>query len=145
MQDRFKAIASIYVLMVKDGNILLLRRCNTGYCDGMYGLPSGHLEADESVMQGMLREAREEIGVAFLPEQLKVVHLRSRNAPDWHRIDHFFLATEWNDEPRNMEPTKCDDLSWFPLNALPENTVPYIRDVIERVQRGEVYSEEGWG
>ncbi len=144
MTERFKAISSVYMLMIKDQNILLLRRCNTGYCDGMYGLPAGHVEAGESVRQGMIREAREEVGIDFLSDQLHVVHLRSRNASDGHRIDHFFRATEWDGEVQNKEPGKCDDLSWFPLSALPENTIPYIRDVIERVERADVYSEEGW-
>lgn len=143
-KQRFTCIEAVYIVMVRNDKILLLRRCNTGYCDGMYGLPAGHVEAGESVRQAMIREAREEIGIAFPTEQLTLAHTRSRNAPDGHRVDHFFVAREWDSEPQNLEPEKCDDLSWFALDALPDSTIPYVREVIELIQQGEMYSEEGW-
>jgi hypothetical protein len=45
----------------------------------------------------------------------------------------------------NREPSKCDDLRWFPLTALPTNTIPYIKDVLHRfLARGLGFSEYGW-
>ena len=43
-----------------------------------------------------------------------------------------------------MEPEKCDDLSWFDLDNLPGNIIPYIRKVIDRIQESVFYSEDGW-
>jgi hypothetical protein len=60
------------------------------------------------------------------------------------RIDIFFTVDKWEGEPKNMEPKKCDDLGWFPLGDLPENTIPYIRQAIESIQKGITYSEHGW-
>jgi ADP-ribose pyrophosphatase YjhB (NUDIX family) len=70
MQEKFKLIASVYLLFVKDDKILLLRRCNTGYEDGNYGLVAGHLDAHESLTQAAIREAKEESGVDINPEDL---------------------------------------------------------------------------
>jgi len=44
----------------------------------------------------------------------------------------------------NKEPDKCDDLRWFPLTALPENTVPYVRKAIENYQQRNWFDSFGW-
>lgn len=41
--------------------ILLALRKNTGYRDGKYELPGGHVEEGEDLMQAMVREAKEEL------------------------------------------------------------------------------------
>ena len=40
------AIPAVYLLLVQDGKILLIRRCNTGYQYGNYSVPAGHMEGD---------------------------------------------------------------------------------------------------
>ena len=46
----------------------------------------------------------------------------------------FFLhASEWSGEVVNAEPHKCDDLSWFEIDNLPGNTIPYIRRAIDNL------------
>ena len=144
MKERFKLIAAGYLILTKENKILLSRRHNTNFCDGMYGLRSGQVEAGESVLTALAREAREEIGVEFVPSAAELVHIHSRQASDGHRLDAFFNVKEVKGEVRNLEPDKCDDLSWFSLDALPENVVPYVRRVLEAVQKGERYSESGW-
>ena len=47
-------------------------------------------------------------------------------------------------EVKNMEPNKCSDLSWFDLDNLPNNMIPYIRKVIENIQNEIFYDEFGW-
>jgi len=56
----------------------------------------------------------------------------------------FFLAEKWKGEPQNMEAHKCDDLRWFDLDKLPENTIPYIKQAINCFLKGIFYSEYGW-
>ena len=144
MKERFKVIAAVFIVMIQDNKILLCCRQNSGYADGLYSLPAGHVEAGESVSAAAIREAREEIGVEFTKEELALVHVRSDNANDAHRVHHFFRATTWSGEPKNNEPDKCSDLSWFSLDALPENMIPYVREVIQHIQDGVTYSEGDW-
>jgi len=50
----------------------------------------------------------------------------------------------WEGEPQNMEPEKCDDLRWFALDHIPQNTIPHVRDVIEKhITNKTIYSESG--
>lgn len=140
---RFKLILSVYLVLIKDGKVLLLRRANTGYEDGKYGLPSGHADGGESGSAATAREAKEEAGIDVDPGDLKFVHCMHRIQND-ERVDFFFAAEKWQGEPKNMEPEKCDDLSWFALDDLPANTIPYIKEAIEHSQKGIYYSQFGW-
>lgn len=132
-----------YLLLMRDDRILLLRRQNTGYEDGNYGLIAGKVERNETARQGIVREAAEEAGLTVQAGDLVLCHVMHRK-DDGERVAFFFQATRWTGEPQNLEPDKCSDLSWFPVAALPANTIPYVRQAIEGTLRGEAYSEHGW-
>ncbi|MEU6765546.1 DNA mismatch repair protein MutT [Streptomyces sp. NPDC046853] len=55
-----------------------------------------------------------------------VVHQRQSNSMD--RIGFFFLATEWNGEPVNREPTKCLGLQRFSVHDLPDDIIEYPKE-----------------
>lgn len=122
----------------------MLRRANTGYMDGMYSLVAGHIDGNEALTAATVREAKEESGVTIAPEDLRLKVTMHRRGDD-ERLDFFFEPAAWTGELQNMEPGKCDDLSWFPLDALPENTIPYIREAIRCYREDVGYSEVGWG
>ncbi len=141
--EKFKIIPASHLFLIKDDKILLLRRFNTGYEDGNYSVPAGHLDGNETVTSAMIRESLEEIGVKIKPENLEMIHIMHRSSNN-ERIDFFLLAKNWEGEPTNLEPHKCDELKWFPLNNLPENIIPYLNSAIEKYQNAMFYSEFGW-
>jgi 8-oxo-dGTP pyrophosphatase MutT (NUDIX family) len=98
MTDRFKLIAAVYVLFVKDGKILMLRRANTGYEDGNYSLVAGHADGNEALTAATAREAKEEAGVVIAPEDLRLKLTMHRRADD-ERLDFFFEPAAWTGEP----------------------------------------------
>jgi 8-oxo-dGTP diphosphatase len=140
---RTKFPVAVHIFFLAHGRVLLLRRYNTGWQDGNYSVVAGHVEAGESVTQAALREVREEAGLMLTADQLRFVGVMHRNS-DSERIDFFFVAQEWEGEPANAEPERCDDMGWYPLDALPANTVPYIRRGLANYRRGAVYDEFGW-
>src|SRR5947207_1588089 len=89
------------------------------------------------------REALEEAGLIIQPEDLVLCHVMHRKAQD-NRVGFFFKAERWTGEPRNLEPGKCSELSWFHVDSLPANLIPYIRQAIKETLRGATYSEHGW-
>jgi len=144
MTERFKYIGSSYLILVEDNKVLLLKRINTGFMDGYYGVPSGHMEGNETAREGGAREIREEIGIEVNPLDFKIVHVMHRKAKDDERIDFFMTADKYTGEIKNCEPNKCDELKWFPLDDLPENIIPYIKEAINNYKNNIFYSEWGW-
>src|SRR5690348_17247888 len=100
MTARLKMIAAVYALLVKDGNVLLSRRYQTGYEDGNYSLPAGHVEDGESLTQAVIREAKEETGVDLKPEDVEVKTTMHRRQEDI-RVDFLFEVKKWEGEPQN--------------------------------------------
>lgn len=143
-KERFKIIPSVYLILMKDNKILLLRRYNTGFHDGEYSFPAGHLDGNETLTQTMIREAKEEIGIELNPEDLKLVHVMHRKEPKEERVNFFFRVKKWRGDPKIMEPHKCDDLSWFEIDNLPDNIIPYISQAIDSFLNNVFYSEYGW-
>jgi 8-oxo-dGTP diphosphatase len=133
------------LVLMQDDKILLQRRYNTGYKDGEYGLPSGHVERGETFTQAIIREVKEEIGIILKIDDVKVVHIMHRKSEDTSEwVSAFCLAHKWENKVQNMEPNKCDDLSWFSINNLPNNTIDYIKLVLKQIKDKKFYSEYNW-
>lgn len=143
MNDRFKLRCAIYVLFTKDNKILLFRRINTGWHDGLYGIPGGHLEDGETVLEGACREALEETGLSVNPKDLELVHTVHRKS-NYDYIDIFFRVTKWDGEPRLTEENKSDKILWADINSLPENTSDYMKKAIDNIRKGILFSQFGW-
>ena len=141
MRSRF--VVAVHLFFLRDDRVLLLRRFNTGWEDGNYSVPAGHVDAGETVTQAAIREACEEIGVSLEPYDVTVVHVMNRKSED-ERIDFFLLVRSWSGEIANREPDKCDDLSWYPVTSLPGNMIPYVRQALRNSQNGVLFSEFGW-
>lgn len=143
-KQRHMIVPAAYLILRKGQEVLLSRRFQTGFMDGSYSLPAGHVDAGESLRACAVREAMEEIGVTVRPEDLKLVHTCSRVSTENERVDLFFEVSTWSGEIQNKEPEKCDDLTFFSLDALPDTMIPFVRDILLAVRDGVAYSEFGW-
>jgi 8-oxo-dGTP pyrophosphatase MutT (NUDIX family) len=146
-KERHKIIPASYLVLIKDNKVLLLRRFNTGYEDGKYSMIAGHVDKGENFTQCIIREAEEEAGIKLESGDLKFVHAMCRDSgagENNERMDMFFVAENFDGEIKNKEPQKCDDLSWFDINNLPENTIPYIKQANNCINNKVYYSEHGY-
>lgn len=144
MTERNKAVPAVYLILRRDNEILLMQRAGSGYYDGWYSLPAGHVEYREAPVDALIRECEEEIGVTLSRKELKFAHLLYREAYDetGDRTDMFFVSNDGHKyEPRNMEPDKCSDLRWVKVDELPENMVQNVRSALDKALAGELYSE----
>lgn len=138
MSQHFQAFVSVMPIIVRDGQVLLHRRRNTGYMDGYWDLAgSGHVEARETASQALLRECQEELGICPLaPRFIQVTH---KVEPEVTYIYFYFLVEQFTGTPFIREPEKSAALAWFPLNQLPSQCLPYHVQVLQDL--GPTYRE----
>lgn len=130
---RAKFPVTVHLWFFRAHQVLLLRRFNTGYADGQYSVPAGHLDGGETVMAAAAREAEEEVGIKLEASNMAfstVLHRMEQDRED-ERVDFFVHVLQWEGEPFNAEPDKCDELRWTNVHELPPNTIPYIRKALD--------------
>ena len=135
--------SAVHLFFFDQGKTLLSLRCNTGYMDGFYSVVAGHLEPGETVVQAAIREAAEEIGVQIDPQDVEIVQVMHRKDGE-ERIDFFVHIHAWTGTIHNAEEEKCAGLAWFSPDALPENTVPYVRRALQNYEAKRWMDTFGW-
>lgn len=149
MKKRFQIIPAVY-LVIRDGEkVLLARRFNTGYEDGKFSLPAGHLDGDEPMTVALSREAKEELDINVDPKDLNLVHVmhhRSEivDSTDDERVDFYFTVNKYDGEPTIAEPDKCDALEWHSIHKLPKNMVRRVKLSLEGISKNDFLTEVGW-
>ena len=119
--------------------VLLALRKNTGYRDGEYELPGGHVEAGEDLMNAMVREAKEELNIEEKEGNSKIAHILHHYSGD--RINFVLITETYEGIPSIGEPDKCEKLEWFDIKNLPSNIIPKARKSIEEINSGIFYSK----
>ncbi|GGP37637.1 NUDIX domain-containing protein [Saccharothrix coeruleofusca] len=139
-------LVDVHVVLVRDRRVLLSRRRDTdSRFDGRWHLPSGKVDAGESVLAAAARETEEEIGVRVEQADLRHVHTVHVTAPGLEpRLGLFFEVTRWSGEPVNREPDKCSALTWFPLAALPADLIDYPAAGLRGYLSGTPLTLTGW-
>lgn len=146
MRQPQRPIVDVHLLLVRDGQILLTQR-RGGYATGGWHAPSGKVDTGESILDAVIREGAEEVGVLVQPTDLRCVHtLHVHHPHEEPRIGWFFEATRWTGEPTNQEPDKCAAIGWFTLDGgLPNTMIPYPEAGILAYRTGIPFSILGWG
>ena len=146
---RFKMKVAVLIVLIEEDRVLLLRRYQTGIADGKYVFPMGGHDGKEPLTHALIREAKEEVNIDLKQEDVSVCHVMHRFHPmpegfSFEQIDVYFRIQRYEGFLQNNEPDRCDELAFYPLDALPCGTEPFICHALECIQRGEFYSEFGF-
>lgn len=143
MEERFKCPLAVHLIVEEAEGFLLMRRFQTGYQDGMYALVGGCVEKEESIVDAMVREAKEEAGIEIRREDLsvEVVIYRRKEGPHKDAVHFFLKAAKYQGKVSNQEPDQCDEIGWHKL--LPENTIDHVQIALTAYKNGVRFIELG--
>lgn len=131
------AIVVHTLVWTNDRRLLLLRRANTGFMDGCYGLPGGHRRLGETVAAAARRECGEEAGIDIAPAALRPIAA----LPYPRGVNFVFEAGAWSGEPAIGEPDRCDRLTFAASRALPAPLAPFIPHALRCRESGAWFLE----
>lgn len=141
--ERHLLRAAVYLIVEKNDHILFIRRFQTGYRDGEYTLPAGHVEANETFLETCVREAKEEIGIEIDEVDLNLVHVMQRYENNVNVVDYYFSVKHWQGEVYIGEPHKADDLVWINKADLADGVIPFVREALTLTYSQVLYSHDG--
>lgn len=121
---------SVNIFIIKDSKVLLGRRANTGWMDGMLCPPGGHVEKGETPVIAALREIKEELGVSVQAEDLEFACVAARNTSPNEYVAYEFIIRDKDYNFQNAEPEKCSELVWVELQELPKDIIDHFRQII---------------
>ena len=134
---RFQVTVAVHLFLLRGGEVLLLRRHNTGYEDGNYSVPAGHLDGEETVVQAAIRETREEIGIdlarsgCYLGSLDEMRAMSRMRALDLTIMPYVFRLDEPHAHVLSAEVTS---VHWVPLDDL---LGPLYRGLLDVSHGGE--------
>lgn len=106
-------------LLLKENQILLAMK-KRSFGKGKWNGVGGKIDlekGDKNVLDSIIREAKEEIGVNIInPEKVGLLHFTFPYKPEWDQNVHLFLAKKWEGEPEESEEMMP---KWFSLSKIP--------------------------
>lgn len=124
------------IIVTRGDKVLLGLRKNCGGA-GTWGLPGGHLEYGEKMIEAAVRELKEELGIVV--DTLPLVRLSDSYLGDPHYLHATFLLEEYTGEYTLCEPDKCERWEWFPCDPLPAGLSPFHVEILDGYNRGVLY------
>ena len=99
--DRFLSKITVAAVIKNSENKFLMVEENTS--DGIkINQPAGHLEKNETIVEAIIREVKEETGLVFLPLSLISVHQFFLNSSSFFRFN-FYGEVDSNSKPFSNE------------------------------------------
>ena len=126
------------LLFNEHGELLLGKRKNA-LGAGMFSLFGGHLQKGETIEGCIVRELREELGLSVAEQDVEVINFGYAGIGT-PMIEIGVLIKRYTGQMQIMEPHACEELRFFPLDALPP-IFEATRINIELYQRSAFYDK----
>ena len=117
--------------IVRDNQFLLGLRGPATYGPNTWALPGGRVEPMERVEDCMIREIKEELGIAVTDDP--------QHHHNQHHLHLTFAVHIGNQAPQLLEPESCLEWRWFNKNSLPEPIFPPHTKIFSTIASGSIY------
>ena len=133
--DKIVGVAVVFLYRkIDDGEIELLWQKRSEYVDrypGDYDISAGgHINLGESIVEGAVRECREEIGAEITAEDLYFVTMRPFNK---NRFAWVFLV-DWTgrEDSFHFDDNEVSEVKWVPLREVDEFKKKYAKKPLKK-------------
>ena len=138
--------AGIATLVLKDNKVLLGKRHTNPEKassllrgEGTWTMPGGKLDFGQDLVRAAKREALEETGIKI--KNLKIISLSNDIVEDVHFLTVGFLCTDFEGEPKVMEPEEITEWQWFPIDKLPYPIFFPSAKILKNYLAKKIYSD----
>lgn len=138
---RYALPIAVFMVIMKNDMVLMLKRSTTGWMDDMRSIPAGSLDEGEELSEAAKRECKEEVWLDTT--DISLFHICHCNVHGKQWINVFYKANAWDGEPRLCEPHKHSQLGRFKHHELPEASIAYVKQAIELGSRDILNSSFG--
>ena len=112
----------IVVFVINDMKQVLFqkRSANLRYMPNRWALCAGHVRASESLEDAAIREAKEEMGINILKEELKSFGEVENNIgeSDSHLTYFFYVKTNKKENEFVLQPKEVSEVKWFDIDEI---------------------------
>ena len=122
-------------LIDADGRVLIAQRPITKAMAGLWEFPGGKIEPCERPEEALIRELREELGIAVQEPCLAPFTFASHAYPQFHLLMPLYVCRRWDGTPTALEHTALKwvmprDLPTYPMPTADLPLIPMLRDLL---------------
>ncbi len=127
-------LVAAVALIDPDNRILIAQRPPGKPMAGLWEFPGGKVEAGERPEETLIREVREELGIAVKEPCLAPLTFASHAYPDFHLLMPLYVCRRWDGwvqarEGQALKWVRPHELRRYPMPAADEPLIPFLVDL----------------
>ena len=122
-------------LVDSDGRVLIAQRPEGKSMAGLWEFPGGKIEADERPEDALIRELKEELGIAVKEACLAPFTFASHTYGAFHLLMPLYVCRRWDGIPQPhhhaaLKWVRPKDMKDYPMPAADLLLIPMLRDLL---------------
>jgi 8-oxo-dGTP diphosphatase len=122
-------------LIDADGRVLIAQRPQGKSMAGLWEFPGGKIEPGERPEQCLIRELKEELGIAVKEECLAPLTFASHSYPDFHLLMPLYICRRWEGivaarEQQTLKWVRPGELKNYPMPPADEPLISHLTTLI---------------